>query len=349
MSRSQHYLVSLLDNVPITELSDFEHRAAFDQIKDRIAGAEDVIGELKILYRVKNFSDFALNLLWIAERVERDPSMLESTPEEQHHTLEAFRKAIGDTGEGFGVATPAMPSEPAVETPPEPAAEMSTGFGFEPTQETSTGFPAEPEPAADVMSAFGLTAEPEPAADVMAGFGPTAEQEPAPDAMAGFGPPSEPMAEFPSAPSVEPTPEPMADFPSFEQPYTEIPSASAAMPAGEGDAEAQFAKLVEQFVEAVQTGAENRDTIRDQVLAACAVVQAEGSGAPEDYRNFCQVFSEFISYIVDNQLMDDIRVMNLLSNVTDPVWAWARAEGASRTGMMDAAYDVLRDYKSLFE
>lgn len=345
MSRSKQYLVSLLESVPITELSDFEYRSAFDQIKSRIAGAEDVVGELKVLYRVNNFSDFALNLLWIAERVERDPSMLESTPEEQNLTLEAFRRAIGDTGESFGAAAPVMPTEPTVEMPAEPTVETSSGFGFEPTSEVSTAFPS--EPAADTMSAFGLTSEPEPAADAMAGFGPTSEPEAQADTMAGFGPPSEPMADFPSAPSLEPTPEPMADFPSFGQSVSETPAAPAS--AGEGDAEAQFARLVEQFVEAVQTGAEDRDAIKEQVLSVCATVLAEGSEASEDYRNFCQVFSEFIHYIVDNQLVDDIRVMNLLSNVTDPVWAWARADAASRTGMMDAAYDVLRDYKSLFE
>lgn len=344
MSRSKQYLVSLLESVPITELSDFEHRAAFDQIKGRIAGAEDVVGELKVLYRVNNFSDFALNLLWIAERVERDPSMLKSTPEEQNLTLEAFRRAIGDTGEGFGTAAPVMPTEPTVEMPAEPAAETSSGFGFESTPEVSTGFPSE---SADTIAAFGPTTEPEPAADAMAGFGPTSEPEAQADTMAGFGSLSEPMADFPSAPTLEPTPEPMADFPSFDQPVAETPAASA--PAGEGDAEAQFARLVEQFVEAVQTGSENRDAIKEQVLAACVAVLAEGSEASEDYRNFCQVFSEFINYIVDNQLVDDIRVMNLLSNITDPVWAWARADAASRIGMMDAAYDVLRDYKSLFE
>lgn len=356
MSRSKQYLVSLLESVPITELSDFEHRSAFDQIKSRIAEAEDVVGELKVLYRVNNFSDFALNLLWIAEKVERDPSMLESTPEEQNLTLEAFRRAMGDTGEGVGTAASTMPAE---EISTEPTAETPSGFGFESTTEVPTGFPSEPEPtlasdlpvessieqAPESMSVFGPTSE--PSADAMAGFGPTSDQETTADSMAGFGPPSESMTDFPSAPSLEPTLEPMADFPSFEQPGAEMPAAPAS--AGEGGAEAQFAKLVEQFVEAVQTGAENRDAMKEQVLSACAAVLSEGSGATEDYRNFSQVFTEFINYIFDNQLVDDIRVMNLLSNVTDPVWAWARADEAGRAGMMNAAYDVLRDYKSLFE
>lgn len=286
MSRSKQYITSLLDNVPITELSDFEHRTTFDQIKERISSADDVVTELKTLFRVNNFSDFALGLLWIADKVERDPSMLESTPEEQTLILSAFRKAVGDTGESFGPAPTAAP--------PEPMVEMPSGFG--------------PEP------------------------------EPMVEAPAGFGP--EPMADFPSATTPEPEPI-MAEPP---------PSAPPVVPAaGEGPAETQFAQLVEKFVVAVQNGSEDRDAIKEQVLSTCAAILAEGSGATDDYRNFCQVLTAFINYISENQFMDDIRVMNLLSNVTDPVWQWARADEASRAGMMDGAYDVLRDYKSLFE
>ncbi|MGH2569189.1 MAG: hypothetical protein ACRDGA_12700, partial [Bacteroidota bacterium] len=104
MSRSKQYVVSLLDNVPITELTAFEHRSSFEQIRERLSGSDDVEQELKTLYRVNNFSDFALNLLWIANKAERDSSMLESTPEEQTLILSAFRKAVGEAGE---IAEPA--------------------------------------------------------------------------------------------------------------------------------------------------------------------------------------------------------------------------------------------------
>ncbi len=266
-----------MDGVPIAELTEFEHRTTFEQVKERISGADEVVGELKTLYRVNNFSDFALGLLWIADKVERDPSLLDWTAEEQELVLSAFRKAVGDTGESFG---------PPSTVSPEPMMEMPTGFGPEPEAMTETlgGFPSEPEPMSDFP---GLTPEPE--------------------------------------------------------------LTMAAPPAGEGPAEVQFAQLVEKFVEAVQNGAEDRDAIKEQILSSCAAILAEGSGGADDYRNFCQVLTEFIKYISENQFMDDIRVMNLLSNVTDPVWQWARADEASRTGMMDAAYDVLRDYKSLFE
>ena len=99
----------------------------------------------------------------------------------------------------------------------------------------------------------------------------------------------------------------------------------------------------------MQTGSDDREPLKGQVLAACAAVLADASGAQDDQKKFCTVLAEFVTYISDNQFMDDIRVMNLCSNVTDPVWQWARADAASREGMMGSAYDVLREYKSLFE
>ncbi|MGH2566769.1 MAG: hypothetical protein ACRDGA_00395, partial [Bacteroidota bacterium] len=211
----------------------------------------------------------------------------------------------------------------------------------EPAAETPTGFP---EPVVETPSGF-----PEQIAKTPSGFGPEVPSE----SSEGFGPAAEPMADFPSAPAAEvptgfgPESDALADFPSA--PDTGSPFETAAPPAGEGAPETQFAKLVEQFVEAVQNGADDREAVKDRMLAACATTLAEGSGATDDHRQFCQVMTEFVNYISENQFLDDIRVMNLLSNVTDPVWEWARADAASRAGMMGAAYDVLRDYKSLFE
>jgi hypothetical protein len=314
MLRSRQYITALLDGIPLEEFPAFEHRTAFEQIKEHLIGADDLVGELKTLYRVNNFSDFALSLLWIAEKVERDPSALEWTPDEQTLVVSSFRKAVGEEG---GVSSPAF--EPVTEVPP--------ALGSEQTAESPFDFPLQPE-----LSPEAPAFPSEPAAETLVGPEPMAE-------FPAAETPSESMAEFPSVPAEE--------FPSAESaPMLETP---AAAPSGEGSPEVQFAQLVEQFVEAVQTGAENRDAIKDQLLSACQAVLVEGSGAADDYRNFCQVLTEFVSYIMENQLVDDIRVMNLLSNVTDPVWAWARADEAGRAGLLDAAYDVLRDYKSLFE
>lgn len=396
MSRSQQYLDSLLSGVPLEELAVFESRAAFQHIKERITGTEDVTGELKALYRVNNFSELALQLLWIAQRSEQDPTMLEPTVEEQTLVLSLFRHAIGDTVEVVEeqpavvpmdtteptvepeaivtetytpepVVEPEIISEPIIEQAPEPVQvpepeptqEASTGFGFAeetPQQELPAaepfGMPSEPEPAsapsaeADPFS-MGSTTEAPAEADPFgmastteepSGFGPTTESAPA----------AEPFGDFPSTPSAEPTPEAMADFPSGESaPPAAVPQQAVGI--GEALTEMQFAKLVERFAEALSSGAADRDAVKDEMLNACAAILKDGSGAPDDYRNFCQVLTEFISYIYENQFVDDIRVMNLVSNVPDPVLAWAKADAGSRPGMMNAAYDTLREFKSLFE
>ncbi|HEY4612214.1 MAG TPA: hypothetical protein VII11_04470, partial [Bacteroidota bacterium] len=189
MSRSKQYITSLLDGVPLEELADFEHRSAFQQIKERIAGAEDVAGELKVLYRVNRFSDFALSMLWIADRAERDPSALEPGVEEQTLVLSAFRHAIGDAGEVIE-QTPAAPvpepivEEPVAAAPQEPeVAETTFDMPTQPAAETPAGF-----------DAFGAA---------------TTEEAPS-----GFGPASEATTDFPATPTSEAA-APMGDFPSF--------------------------------------------------------------------------------------------------------------------------------------
>jgi hypothetical protein len=349
MSRSKQYIASLLDAVPVTELADFEQRSVFDQIKERLSNSDDIQTELKTLFRVRNFSDFALGLLWISDRVEKDPTMLESSPNEQTLILSAFRKAVGDGGDGFDAA-PA----PAIF---EPAAEMPSGFGPEPTVEAPSAFPSEPETVSGFPSDFGASSE--TTAETPSAFGPEL------GGMADFpsAPSPEPASDFPSALSPEPaadfasplSPEPVSDFPGLTPELEPMmappppPAASSTPAPGEGSAEVQFAQLIEKFVEAMQNGSDDREPLKGEVLSACAAVLADGSGAQDDQKNFCTVLTEFVTYISDNQYMDDIRVMNLCSNVTDPVWEWARADAASRAGMMDAAYDVLREYKSLFE
>ncbi|MBI3580190.1 MAG: hypothetical protein HY089_12365 [Ignavibacteriales bacterium] len=47
--------------------------------------------------------------------------------------------------------------------------------------------------------------------------------------------------------------------------------------------------------------------------------------------------------------MDDVRVMNILSNVSSPVSQWANAAPEARGGLLEDGLGPLRDFKSLFE
>lgn len=121
----------------------------------------------------------------------------------------------------------------------------------------------------------------------------------------------------------------------------------AATPVAGGEGE--FAALMEKFVEAMQSGSDERDALVQSVLAQCGSLMAEGSGAAEDLKEFCTFLTEFLRYIMENGFMDDVRVMNILSNVSSPVSAWAQAAPDGREGILAEGIEILRTFKSLFE
>jgi hypothetical protein len=69
MNRSQKYISILLERLPKWELRSYEHQTSLDRIRDRITSASNIQSELQSLYRVNGFSEFALSLMWIAEKV----------------------------------------------------------------------------------------------------------------------------------------------------------------------------------------------------------------------------------------------------------------------------------------
>jgi hypothetical protein len=231
MTQPQEVLHSLLSNVPVDELSSDEQRAVFEKIRERLTSASDLNAELRSLYQVNNFSDFALCLMWVVERVEKNPLMLAASPEDETLVFSTFRRAMGE-----GVSTEA-------------------------------GAPA----------------------------------------------PTEPPAAF------EP---------------------------GSGDV-AGFSYLIEQFAERVQSGDESRTVLLENVVAECNAVVA-GEYAP-DHKEFCGLLADFLSYITENQLLDDIRVLNILANIPSPIAQWASAAPDARAGLLEEATSVLRDFRSHFE
>jgi hypothetical protein len=114
------------------------------------------------------------------------------------------------------------------------------------------------------------------------------------------------------------------------------------------DQERSFAQLLERFLESVQSGNDDRTALMNDVSTECGTVVAAGS-VPEDYRTFCTLLVEFLQYISDNQYLDDVRVMNIVSNIHDPFAQWARSEPDARSGVLDQANEILRDFKTMFE
>jgi hypothetical protein len=244
MSHAQEALQILLSNIPPFEFSTDDQRSTFEAIRQRLTASADMESELKALYKVHNFSDFAAALLWIADRAEKGGGS-QTGAEETSLVLSTFRTAMGDTASPMG-------SESLVPDSDNPLAEFGEGS---------------PVP---------------------------------PDAVLPFS----------------------------------------------GD-EKQFSALLDQFVEAMQSGEEARVPLLGQVVAACSIVGAgEFAG---DYKEYCGSLMEFLTYISENQFLDDVRVMNLLSNVSSPVSQWANTAPGEREGLLEEGIAPLRDFKSLFE
>jgi hypothetical protein len=279
MNRTQKYISVLLERLPKYELRSYEHQTSLDRIRDRISSAADIQAELVYLYQAKDCADFALSLMWIADKVEKDPTKEESTIDEETIVFSKLRQALGDeapTGQesAAGGAILDLPG--------------SQGFGSTPA----------PEPA----SGFNLSTQPELNIDSM--FGASAQSQDLPLPMSG------------------------------------------GMASG-NEQERSFALLLEHFLESVQSGNDDRTKLLANVIKECNTIL--GGSAAEDYKQFCKMLTEFLQYISDNQYLDDVRVMNILSNIQDPFAQWARSKPENRTGGLDAANDILRDFKTMFE
>jgi hypothetical protein len=293
MNRSQKYISILLERLPKWELRSYEHQTSLDRIRDRVTSASDIYAELNSLYQVKGFAEFALSLMWIADKVEKDTTLDESTLAEETFVFEKLRYALGD------ISASSQESASTTET-----VDLPSLPGFESTS----------SPALEGMSMS----------------------------------PSETLHELTPSPEPEATPEVLLDSWGKEpQAPTQTPSMGGSTTMGI-EQERGFANLLERLLESVQSGNDDRTILLSNVLGECNAVLTAGS-TPEDYKQFCQLLVEFLQYISDNQYLDDIRVMNIVSNIQDPVNQWARSEQNNRTGLLDPAIEILRDFKTMFE
>jgi predicted HTH domain antitoxin len=272
-----------MENVSEGHIASDDHRLIFAKIKEKLANAEDFEGELRALYKVQGFDEFALSLMWIAELLEIDPTRLEYDIEEQGWVVDRFRHAVGDTAPAplDDLPTPEIFPETAQEVAPEGIWEQeASDAAQEPVQEETPEMPTH------------LLME-------TAGHIDASEQS-------VYAPPS----------NVD---------------------------------ESEFGPLLEQFVEAMQSGSENREGLLSQVLVQANAIAAPGSGASEELAEFSLYLIEFLNYITGSEYLDDVRVMNILSNVSGPVASWSQAAPDGRSGLLAEAVEMLRSFKSLFE
>jgi hypothetical protein len=225
MAQQQAVLAAILESFPVAELSTDEQRQTFLGIKTRLLSAADVQEELKTLFKVEGFSDFAAGLLWVVDRSAKTPGASGIGVDDETLLLASFRRALGEQ-----VAHPS------------PAA----GGGEE----------------------------------------------------------------------------------------------------GNG-AEKALASALERFTEAVQGGTDDRETFHVSLLSMAEgpeVVDIGGDATP-----FAELLADFLRYIADNQLFDDIRVINILSNISSSVSQWASTPPDGRSGLLEESMSLLKDFRSQFE
>jgi hypothetical protein len=232
MTQSNDILRALLANFPAAELPSGESQRVFESIKARITDAHDAGEELKNLYKVKGFSDFATGLMWMVDRAEKNPGQVSIGPEDETLLLSSFRKAMAEVAPQAAAATPVQ----------------------------------------EVSRAGGGTGESDPKL---------------------------------------------------------------------------FAGQVEQFTEAVQSGSGGTRMLLEDLASECDSIMQQG-GAP-DLVEFATLFGEFLKFIAESELFDDVRVINILSNVSSAVSGWANAPADARAGLLEEALNMLRDFKTHFE
>jgi hypothetical protein len=226
MTQTNEVVRTLFANFPIAELGSDEQRRVFDSLKSRFGKTPDAVAELKNLYKVKGFSDFAAVMMWILERAKKDPQLAAASAEDETLLLSTFRRALGD-----------------------------------------------------------LTA-------------------------------------------------------------LSAPAASAAQVIGEND-ERDFASRLERFSEVVQSGIEGRGVQLESLLNECERMVSRSSD--EEFKQFGSLMGDFLKYIAESELLDDVRVINIVSNIASSISQWAVSPPEARHGSMEEALGMLRDFRTHFE
>ncbi|HTP80131.1 MAG TPA: hypothetical protein VMM57_06985 [Bacteroidota bacterium] len=167
-------------------------------------------------------------------------------------------------------------------------------------------------------------------------------EPPAIDSFAPSGPAEQPT-EAVDQPAVDASPGQPAE--SGEAPPSPVSAGSA--PEVEEHIKS-FSSLLEKFSESIQSGSDDRVSLLQQIVAETAVV-AGAENFPQEYRHYCQYLTDFLQYIFGNQFLDDVRVMNIVTNIQSPFAQWAGAAPGDRGGLLDPAVEILRDFKTMFE
>jgi hypothetical protein len=117
MTPQQMYVDALLDSIANEPFPSEDQRELLLAVKERLATASDLGDELRRLYAVDRFADFALSLLWVQKQCDSDPERSEPTADDQYFVSLKFRQAFAEE-RGHGPAPEHQEAESIVENEP---------------------------------------------------------------------------------------------------------------------------------------------------------------------------------------------------------------------------------------
>ena len=109
-----------------------------------------------------------------------------------------------------------------------------------------------------------------------------------------------------------------------------------------------FGRILERFLEAVQSGSDDRASLLERLRASCTMIGSDASTG-EEYQRYAVLIRDFLSYISEHQLLDDVRVMNLVTNIQDPFGQWLSTPEGDRAGILDQCHEMHKDFRTMFE
>jgi len=132
------YIDILLDAISNEPFPSEDQREMLLTIKGHLAAVPDLGEELKRLYKVEHFTEFAIALMWIQQQVDLDPGRSEPAPDDQYLVSMKFRQAFSggssesEPSQSVVEEEPAA-AEPARQDPPQvPGAEERPPVAYDP-------------------------------------------------------------------------------------------------------------------------------------------------------------------------------------------------------------------------
>ncbi len=309
MTRIQQVVDTLFEQFPANDLGSGPERYQFDRLRDVLTTSEDWPSTLRRLYQADRCDEFALGLLWMTERLEQDVDRTTALPDEEEVFQRALRKGLALPDAAF------------------------SGFGAG-SPETQSEFEPANEPGVSFDLATGEEASPAPETGTMV-----------------------------DAPTMEASPDAMAETPSASESVTtddsesagstdEEPGGGPIMPMEDDDGGTSdqeiYGRLLERFLEAVQSGGDDRSELLGRLRANHRAIQSDTT-VPEEYQRYAGLMEDFLGYIDEHQLLDDVRVMNLVTNLQEPFGQWLSTDEANRPGILDQCVEMHRDFRTMFE